>query len=99
MNVASYDIADHYLSHPWDWKIARVDGPEGTYYETTIPEIPDFFVASRTAEELPVDVRDAFRSHIRSYLSMGKTIPQPRGGPRTTRALSSSVALYAVAGG
>jgi predicted RNase H-like HicB family nuclease len=99
MNAGSYDIADYYLAQPWGWKIARVDDPDGAYYEATIPEIPDFFVASRSAAELSADLRDAFLSHIRSYLSTGKIIPQPRGGQPTARARSSSMAVYAVAGG
>lgn len=85
MNViVHFDIAEYYLSLPWSWRFKEVDDPDGSYFEATVEEIPDFSAVSASLNDLAVDARDAFLSHIRSYLTTGKTVPNPRSGsPRT----------------
>lgn len=71
------DLAQRYLGLRWDWQFREVTEEGETYWEATISEIPDFATYGATPEELAENLRDAFLSHIRSYLATGKPIPTP----------------------
>ncbi len=46
-------------------------------FELRVPPVNDFVFYAETEEELSSDWLEAFRSHIKAYLAVGKVIPWP----------------------
>lgn len=63
---------------PWNYQGPRRVVDEGEeHWELRIEELPDFFVAGRSHEEVLNDTPDALRTFLESYLLRGETPPTP----------------------
>lgn len=71
------DLAQRYLGLRWDWQFREITEEGESYWEATITEIPDFAAYGASPEDLAANLRDAFLSHIGSYLETGKPVPTP----------------------
>ncbi len=63
---------------PWGYVGPRLvveDGME--HWEIQIRELPDFFVAGATRDEVLNELRPALRAFLESYLARGETPPLP----------------------
>jgi predicted RNase H-like HicB family nuclease len=63
---------------PWGWQGPRRVMEDGaTHYELRIRELPDFFLAARTEEELMRELKPALRSYLQTYLDRNEDPPMP----------------------
>ena len=67
------------LAQPWNWqgpkRITEQDGSE--HYEMRIEELPDFFVAGTTREEVFAELLPALSAYLHSFIDRGETVPSP----------------------
>jgi len=68
---------------PWTWDGPTVvHDPEGIYWEVRIQELPEFFVAAPTENELREELVPALAAFLRSYIDRGQEPPRPNPGRR-----------------
>jgi predicted RNase H-like HicB family nuclease len=69
------------LQLPWRWRgPSQVqDAGEDPHFELQIEELPEFFVAGATREEVLAAARPALRAFLQSYLDRGEEPPMPAG--------------------
>lgn len=67
------------MSMPWT-RVGptEVRTPEGTHFEIRIEELPDFFVADRTAKGAEDELQDALRAFLSSYVERDALPPLPQ---------------------
>jgi predicted RNase H-like HicB family nuclease len=64
------------LNLRWSWQgpeRKEVDGD--VYYEATIAELPDFFVAGETQNEVVSEMKPALRAYLESFIEHGDPLP------------------------
>lgn len=72
MNVESL------MAEPWNWiGPNEVRDPEGAYFEKRVLELPDFFVAGRTREEVEGEALEALKAFLQSFLDRNELPPRP----------------------
>jgi len=65
-----------YIRMRWTWLGPReVHDPDGTYFEMRVAELPEFFVAASSAEEVRREKDDGLRAFIASYVERGEAPP------------------------
>jgi hypothetical protein len=65
---------------PWHWHgPKRIQDPDGEYYELRIEELPDFFLAAPTRDQVLTACAQALAAFLHSYLDHGETPPFPAG--------------------
>ncbi len=75
---------DDLIQMPWSW-LGPTEVPVdegGPCYELRIAELPDFFVAGETREEVYAEAPEALRSFLLSYLERNEVPPLPGGWER-----------------
>jgi hypothetical protein len=72
---------DDMLQLSWTWDgPRRVESTEdGSYYEIRVKELPEFFVAGATADEVIAGSLPALRSFLQSFIDHGEQPPLPAG--------------------
>lgn len=66
------------LAQPWNWQgPKRVLDEAGEHYEMRIAELPDFFLAAKTREELFTELLPALGAYLHSFVDRGETVPSP----------------------
>lgn len=67
------------LAQPWNWQGPKhVADQDGTaHYEMRIAELPDFFVACRTRDEVFAELLPALEAYLHSFIDRGETVPRP----------------------
>ena len=69
---------DELMGMPWSWQGPREVTEDGqTHWELTVRELPDFFVAGRSREEVLVEALPALTAFLGSYLENNETPPLP----------------------
>lgn len=69
---------DQLVAMRWTWHgPRRVESGGSVHWELTIEELPDFFVAATTYDEVIAELRAALRAFLQSYLERGETPPLP----------------------
>lgn len=65
------------MTLPWTWHGPALVQEEGEepYYELRVAELPDFFVAGRSADEVRTEASPALRAFLKSYVDVGETPP------------------------
>ncbi len=88
---------DELMTMPWTWLgPAKVSEDGNTFWESQVRELPGFFVAGATADEVHAAAEDALRSHLMSYIEAGEEPPLPiwsYPAVRSTLVRSPAVAL------
>ena len=66
------------ITMSWTWRgpIEVRDG-DTVHYEMRIEELPDFFVAGQSAEEVLDEAKPALETFLTSYLERNETPPMP----------------------
>jgi predicted RNase H-like HicB family nuclease len=69
----------------WSWQgpIEVQDPGEGSFFELRVVELPEFFVAGKTREEVLAESGPALRTFLQSYLDAGETPPLPENREMT----------------
>ncbi len=71
-------LLEDLMQQPWTWIGPRfVQDPAGDHFEMRIAELPDFFVAGDSAEEIKREAPDALRAFLGSFVSEGELPPLP----------------------
>jgi len=69
---------DQLVAMRWTWHGPRqVESDGSLHWELTIEELPDFFVAATTYDEVIAELRPGLRAFLQSYLERGQTPPLP----------------------
>ena len=69
---------ENLMSQSWTWTgPTEVQDPDGTFFELRVAELPDFFVACRTREEVEAEAAEALRAFLQSYLDRDELPPIP----------------------
>jgi predicted RNase H-like HicB family nuclease len=73
----SSDVLRPYVRAGWTWIGPTPIGDPGhpDYYELRIEELPDFFLAGTTLDELYSELRPALRAFFESYTERGEPLP------------------------
>jgi predicted RNase H-like HicB family nuclease len=73
----STDVLRAHMRAGWSWiGPTPVGDPEHPdYYELRIQELPDFFLAGETLDELYAELRPALRAFFESYAERGEPLP------------------------
>ena len=68
---------------PWSIRgPSRIEDEHGSvHYAIRILELPDFYVAGASENEVLYEFRDALLAFLDSYLRDGEVPPLPKGGP------------------
>jgi predicted RNase H-like HicB family nuclease len=62
----------------WTWEGPRQVTEDGvTHFELTVRELPDFFVAGHTRDEVLTEARPALAAFLQSYVENGESPPLP----------------------
>jgi hypothetical protein len=71
------DALGAHIRAGWTWRgptpVGDPDHPD--YYEMRIQELPDFFLASTTKDDLYAELRPALRAFFESYTERGESLP------------------------
>jgi len=75
---------DELLMLDWGWDGPRevTDDDESVYWEMRISELPDFFVAGDTHDEVLDELKPALRSFLQSFLDNDEIPSLPEGKRR-----------------
>jgi predicted RNase H-like HicB family nuclease len=66
------------LGLAWTWRgPTRIADENGEHYEMRIAELPDFFLAGESPEEVLRELRAALAAFLRSYTERGEDPPLP----------------------
>lgn len=69
---------DDMVALPWSWEGPREVQDDGnTYFELVIRELPDFFVAGKSRDEVLAEAVPALTEFLRSYLDNHEVPPLP----------------------
>lgn len=86
---------------PWAWQgPTQVADADGERWELTIAELPDFFLAAPSRDEVLSEAGAALRAYLRTYVDRNETprLPATRGAwAVTVYAIQRVVALPRVA--
>lgn len=63
---------------PWTFSRRECREGEAIHFELRIAELPDFFLAGTTRQELLDELRPALSTFLDSYLSQGEDPPTPQ---------------------
>lgn len=70
---------DDVVRLPWAWREPRLVEEDGqAHLEMRIDDLPEFFVAGATEEEVRAEAEPALRAYLASYLENGEVPPLPR---------------------
>jgi predicted RNase H-like HicB family nuclease len=69
---------DELMDLPWTWQGPREVRDDGTHWEIQVAELPDFFVAGESYDEVLRELPTALRAFLASYLDRGETPPIPK---------------------
>ena len=71
--------AGQMVTLPWQWQgpTHQLDEHENEWWELRIAELPEFFVAASTHEEVIAEASVALQAFLESYLSRGESPPLP----------------------
>lgn len=69
---------------PWTFQGPRFmqPRPDETYFELRIAELPDFFIAGESVEEVLNGLPSALHAFLQSYVDAGETPPLPQDRSR-----------------
>lgn len=69
---------DQLVAMRWTWHgPRRVESDGSVHWELTIEELPDFFVAASSYDEVIAELRPALRAFLQSYVERGEAPPFP----------------------
>ncbi len=69
---------DQLVAMQWTWHgPSRVESDGSVHWEMTVEELPDFFVAATTYDEVIAELRPALRAFLQSYAERGEAVPVP----------------------
>ena len=76
-------LIDKLMECRWTWQGPTMRQQDGeASFEMRIQELPDFFVAARTRDGVQMEMEDALRAFLLSYLDRGESPPVPRSHPQ-----------------
>lgn len=69
------------VSLPWRWRgpTSRRDEHGNEWWEITVQDLPDFFVAATSREEAVSEAASALEAFLASYVERGEEAPLPDG--------------------